>query len=38
MDDLCGAYPRLKAEDIYACLAYAAAAATHEEALSTEPA
>ena len=38
MDDLCDAYPRLKAEDIYACLAYAAATVAHEETLSTEPA
>ena len=38
MDDLRDAYPRLKAEDIYACLAYAAATVAHEEALSIEPA
>lgn len=38
MDDLCDAYPKLKAEDIYACLASAAGTVAHEEALSTEPA
>ena len=38
MDDLCDAYPKLKAEDIYACLAYAADTVAHEETLSTEPA
>ena len=31
MDDLCDAYPRLKTDDIYACLAYAADAVAHEE-------
>ena len=30
-DDLCDAYPRLKTDDIYACLAYAADAVAHEE-------
>ena len=38
MDDLCDAYPRLVAEDVYACLAYAANTVAHEETLSTEPA
>ena len=38
MDDLYDAYPRLAAEDIYACLAYAAATVAHEETVSTEPA
>ena len=38
MDDLCDAYPRLQAADVYACLAYAADTVAHEETLSTEPA
>ena len=31
MDDLCDAYPRLKTDDIYACLAYAADTVAQEE-------
>ena len=38
IDDLCDAYPRLAAEDVHACLAYAADTVAHEETLSTEPA
>ena len=38
MGDLCDAYPRLEAEDVYACLAYAADTVAHEGTLSTEPA
>ena len=36
--DLCDAYPRLEAEDVHACLAYAADTVAHEDALATEPA
>ena len=38
VDDLCDAFPRLKADDVYACIAYAADTVAHEETLSTEPA
>ena len=38
IDDLCDGYPRLEAEDVHACLAYAADTVAHEETLSTEPA
>ena len=38
VDDLRDAYPRLKADDIYACIAYAADTVAHEETLTTEPA
>ena len=38
MDDLRDAYPRLEAEDVYACLAYAADTVAHEDTLSAEPA
>ena len=38
MDDLRDAYPRLRPEDVYACLVYAADTVAHEEVLSTAPA
>ena len=38
VDDLCDSFPRLKADDVYACIAYAADAVAHEETLYTEPA
>ena len=36
--DLRDAYPRLKVDDIYACITYAADTVAHEEMLTTEPA
>ena len=38
VDDLCDAFPRLKADDVYACIAYAADTVAHEEMLTTESA
>ena len=38
VDDRSDAYPKLKADDIYTCIAYAADTVAHEETLTTEPA
>ena len=38
VDDLRDAYPRLKTDDVYACITYAADTVAHEETLTTEPA
>ena len=38
VNDLRDAYPRPEADDIHACLAYAADTVAHEEVLSTQPA
>ena len=38
VDDLRDAYPRLKTDDVYSCITYAADTVAHEETLTTEPA